>query len=116
VPEIAVHVGVPEERVLEALDASRAYTADSLHATSGDEELPPMERLADDDDRFESLESWQSLAPLVRELPKRERTILYLRFFEERTQSEIAAELGISQMHVSRLLARSLAFLRERAG
>jgi RNA polymerase sigma-B factor len=56
------------------------------------------------------------VAPAVRALPERERTILYLRFFEEKTQSEIATRLGISQMHVSRLLARSLARLRELAG
>jgi RNA polymerase sigma-B factor len=67
------------------------------------------------DERFENLDSWQSVAPLIQELPQRERTILYLRFFEERTQSEIAQELGISQMHVSRLLARTLAVLREGA-
>jgi RNA polymerase sigma-B factor len=116
VREIGMHVGAAEERVIEALDASRAYTADSLDAPGGEDDASPLDRLADQDDRFESLDAWQSLAPLIRYLPERERTILFLRFFEEKTQSEIARELGISQMHVSRLLARSLAFLRERAG
>jgi RNA polymerase sigma-B factor len=114
VREIAANVEEPEERVLEAVDASRAYSADSLDApASAGEDASPANRLAEDDIRFESLDSWHSLAPLIRRLPERERTILYLRFFEERTQSEIADELGISQMHVSRLLARSLAFLRQ---
>jgi RNA polymerase sigma-B factor len=57
-----------------------------------------------------------SLAPALRDLPERERKILYLRFFEGRTQTEIADELGISQMHVSRLVSQSLQKLREQAG
>jgi RNA polymerase sigma-B factor len=111
--EIAQHVGASEDDVIEAIDASRAYTADSLDApTSFGDDYSPMDTLAAKDDRFESLESWQSVAPLIRRLPERQRRILYLRFFEERTQSEIAQELGISQMHVSRLLARTLRSLR----
>jgi RNA polymerase sigma-B factor len=117
VREIANHVGASEEQVLEALDASRAYTADSLDAPTGEGEgFTPADTLAVHDDRFESLDSWQSVAPLLRELPERERTILYMRFFEEKTQTEIAQELRISQMHVSRLLARTLAGLRQGAG
>ena len=116
VREIADHVGASEEHVLEALDASRAYTADSLDApTGGDDRFSPADTLAVHDDRFENLDSWQSVAPLLRGLPERERTILYMRFFEEKTQTEIAQELGISQMHVSRLLARSLNQLRAAA-
>ena len=113
VREVANHVGASEERVLEALDASRAYAAESLDGGPGDD-APPIEQLAGDD-RFESLEAWQSLAPAIRRLPERERTILYLRFFEELTQSEIARRLGISQMHVSRLLARTLSDLHAAA-
>ncbi|MGZ8572229.1 MAG: sigma-70 family RNA polymerase sigma factor, partial [Actinomycetota bacterium] len=71
--------------------------------------------LAVHEDGFENLDSWQSVAPLLRELPERERTILYMRFFEEKTQTEIAKELGISQMHVSRILARTLTGLRQGA-
>jgi RNA polymerase sigma-B factor len=114
--EIAGHVGASEEDVLEAIDASRAYTADSLDAPSGfDDEFAPIHTLAEHDDGFDSLDSWHSVAPLIRGLPERERRILYMRFFEERTQSEIARELGISQMHVSRLLARTLRSLRKGA-
>lgn len=116
VREIAQHVGASEEDVLEALDASRAYTADSLDAPTGDDDrFTPADTLAVHDDRFENLDSWQSVAPLLRELPQRERTILYMRFFEEKTQTEIAQALGISQMHVSRLLARTLTGLRQGA-
>jgi RNA polymerase sigma-B factor len=116
VREVAGRLGASEERVLEALDASRAYAADSLDAPGGEDGSTPADRLAGRDDPFGRLEAWQSLAPAIRRLPERERTILYLRFFEEKTQSEIATRLGISQMHVSRLLARSLARLRELAG
>jgi RNA polymerase sigma-B factor len=116
VAELSEATGSSEEEVLEALDASRAYTADSLDApTGGDDDFSPADTLAEPDDRFESLESWQMVAPLIKELPERERTILYLRFFEEKTQSEIASQLGISQMHVSRLLAKTIAVLREGA-
>jgi RNA polymerase sigma-B factor len=115
VREIAAHVGAPDDDVLEAIDASRAYSADSLDApTVSGEDSSPLDRLAAPDDRFDQLDAWQSVAPTLQRLPERERTILYLRFFEEKTQSEIAQELGISQMHVSRLLARTLAQLRER--
>ncbi|MGZ8610768.1 MAG: SigB/SigF/SigG family RNA polymerase sigma factor [Actinomycetota bacterium] len=112
VREISEHVGVRQDDVVEALEASRAYTADSLDAPSGEDDHAPRDRLAEQDDRFEYVESWHTVAPLIQRLPERERTILYLRFFEEMTQSEIAGELGISQMHVSRLLARTLSLLR----
>jgi RNA polymerase sigma-B factor len=115
VREIGAEVEATEDEVLEAIDAARAYTADSLDTPTAEEDTAPGERLAERDDRFERLESWQSVRPLIQRLPERERTILYLRFFEERTQSEIAQELGISQMHVSRLLSRTLAAIREGA-
>lgn len=116
VRELAASTGATQDDVLEALDASRAYTAESLDAPSGTEDdFAPIDTLATPDDRFDRLESWQAVAPLIQRLPTRERTILYLRFFEERTQSEIAAELGISQMHVSRLLSKTLGFLRDAA-
>jgi RNA polymerase sigma-B factor len=116
VREIADHLGASEDDVLEALDASRAYTADSLDAPiGGNDGFSPADTLAVQDEGFESLDSWQTVAPLLRKLPERERAILYMRFFEEKTQSEIAQELGISQMHVSRLLARTLARLRQGA-
>lgn len=114
VGEIAERVGASEDDVLEALDAAQAYTTDSLDAPAGnDERASPAGSLGGHDERFERLEGWRTVAPLIRRLPERERAILYLRFFEEKTQSQIAAELGISQMHVSRLLSRTLALLRE---
>jgi RNA polymerase sigma-B factor len=116
VREIAERVGAAEGDVLDALSASRAYRVDSLDAPKGaDDYLAPIDTLAAGDEQFDCLESWQSVVPLIRALPERERTILYLRFFEEWSQNEIAQELGISQMHVSRLLAQSLSLLRERA-
>jgi RNA polymerase sigma-B factor len=115
VREIANRAGATPEDTLEAMDAARAYSAESLDAPSGAEDRTTGERLAETDERLDRLESWQTIAPAIRTLPERERTILYLRFFEDKTQSEIAEELGISQMHVSRLLSRSLDTLRERA-
>lgn len=111
--EIAERVGASEDEVLEALDAAQAYSTDSLDAPTGDEDRPtPAESLGALDERFERLEGWRTVAPLIERLPERERAILYLRFFEEKTQSQIADELGISQMHVSRLLSRTLSGLR----
>ena len=117
VREIAERVGAGDDDVLEALDAARSYTADSLDAPAGHDEgsLTVGETIAVHDERFEQLDGWASVAPLIDQLPERERTILYLRFFEERSQSQIASELGISQMHVSRLLAKVLAALRDAA-
>lgn len=115
VSEIAKHLGASEDEVLEALDASRAHTVHSLDApVGGDDSFAPINTLVDHD-RFDDFESWHSVVPLIRALPERERTIIYLRFFEERSQNEIAQEIGISQMHVSRLLAQSLSALREAA-
>jgi RNA polymerase sigma-B factor len=114
VDEIAARIDLSDEEVLEGLEAARAYSADPLEAPAGAEEGPaPIDTLASHDERFDDFESWQSVAPAIQRLPERERTILYLRFIEERTQSEIAEELGISQMHVSRLLAKTLTALRE---
>jgi RNA polymerase sigma-B factor len=115
VREIAARAGASQEDTLEAIEASRAYSAESLDAPGAADDRAPKERLAESDERLDRLEAWQTIAPAIRELPERERTILYLRFFEDKTQSEIAEELGISQMHVSRLLSRSLETVRERA-
>ena len=112
VPEIADQVGAMPDDVVEALDAARAYSTDSLDAPVGEGEMTAGETLGGHDPRFERLEAWASIAPAIDQLPERERTILYLRFFEERSQSQIAEALGISQMQVSRLLAKVLAGLR----
>jgi RNA polymerase sigma-B factor len=114
IAEIAERAEVSEEDVLEALEAGHAYRFTSLDApAAGDEENQALsDQLGADDVGMEEIEHRVALSPLIAQLPPRERTILHLRFFEGRTQSEIANELGISQMHVSRLLARSLARLR----
>ena len=113
VAEMAQAAGTTEEEVLEGLDSAHAYTLTSLDAPAGDEDLALREQIGSEDEALELLEYRTSLMPLLEELPPRERTMLYLRFFRGMTQSEIAERLGISQMHVSRLLAKTLATLRE---
>jgi RNA polymerase sigma-B factor len=117
IQELAAEVQVSEEEVLEALEAGQAYRFASLDAPSpGDEDGDTMSaHLGALDPGMVDAEHRASLSPLISKLPQREQTILHLRFFEGLTQSEIAARLGISQMHVSRLLARSLAQLRAAA-
>jgi RNA polymerase sigma-B factor len=116
VHEIAERIDASEDDVLEAMDAAQAYTAESLDQPSGQSELTAAESLGTTDDRLERMEGWATVAPFIERLPERERHILYLRFFEDQTQSEIAAALGISQMHVSRLLSQVLTYLRETVG
>ena len=113
VAEIAERVGASEEEVLEAMDAMTAYTAESLDAPSGEGETAWIDRLDHEEPRFAMLEEWESVVPALRGLPEREKAILYLRFFRARTQSQIAEEIGVSQMHVSRILAQTLRRLRE---
>jgi RNA polymerase sigma-B factor len=116
VKEIAGRTGLSEEEVLEAMETAQAYTASSLDAPTDDEGGTEGDRLGEEEESFELLEGWTSVAPAIRELPRRERTILYLRFFRGLTQTQIAEELGISQMHVSRLLSRTLEELRRSVG
>jgi RNA polymerase sigma-B factor len=118
IEEIARNAEVSEEEVLEAIEAGHAYRFASLDAPAGggDEDSGTLSsQLGEEDPAMEDIEHRVALSPLLATLPPRERTILHLRFFEGMTQSEIASRLGISQMHVSRLLARSLAQLREQA-
>src|SRR5437588_3595147 len=113
--EIAERAGASEEEVLEAMEAGRAYRFASLDApgAAGDDDNQSLvSQLGKDDPLLTGIEHRVALSPLIAELPRREQVILHLRFFEGLTQSEIAGRLGISQMHVSRLLARSLAKLR----
>jgi RNA polymerase sigma-B factor len=114
--EIGTLTELTDEEVLEAIDAASAYSARSLDAPVDDEGTTELDRLRDDDDALDRMVGWANAAPAIRALPERERTILYLRFFHGRTQSEIAQELGLSQMHVSRLLSRALQKLREEIG
>jgi RNA polymerase sigma-B factor len=113
IAEIAHRLELSVEEIVEAMDAMQAYSTTPLDVPFGAEGLTPADTIEHEDDSLEILESWATIAPKVRELPKRERTILYLRFFRGLTQTEIAREVGISQMHVSRLLAQSLSRLRE---
>jgi RNA polymerase sigma-B factor len=115
VSELAAHLQMSEEEVLEGLESANAYSTVSLDAPdSGDEDAPAVaDSLGMIDEALEGVEYRESLKPLLERLPPREKKILLLRFFGNMTQSQIASELGISQMHVSRLLARTLAQLRE---
>jgi RNA polymerase sigma-B factor len=116
IPELAKAAGVEEEEVLEALESGRAYTSLSLSVGGGggdDDDLDPLESLGTEEHQYEVSEDRALLAPGFKALDERERQILQLRFFEGLTQSQIAQQVGISQMHVSRLIRRSLEKIRE---
>ncbi|MFJ9635337.1 SigB/SigF/SigG family RNA polymerase sigma factor [Streptomyces sp. NPDC101178] len=117
--ELALHLGLPEDDVAEALIAANGYTADSLDAplgtSAGDtgSTTPSWaEMLGDQDSRLQHVENLHTLAPLLAALDDRQRTVLRLRYGQELTQTEIGAHLGVSQMHVSRILKHTLAALR----
>ena len=115
VAEIAKAADITEEEVLEGLEIAQAYNFTSLDApidTDDGGSTSFADQLGEEDEHLENLEYRASLAPEMAKLPERDRTILYLRFFKGLTQSEIADRLGISQMHVSRLLNRTLSHLR----
>lgn len=113
--ELAEHLGISEEDVLEGLESANAYSTLSLDVPDSDDESPAVaDTLGATDEALEGVEYRESLKPLLAQLPQREQKILVLRFFRNMTQSQIAAEVGISQMHVSRLLARTLAQLRDK--
>jgi RNA polymerase sigma-B factor len=116
---IAQEVGLTSEEVLEAIEAGANHSLESLDKpmSSGDPDSPMGARvdiLGNEDPGYDLVDDVQTLAPAIRALPKRERALLALRFGEELSQSEIARHLGISQMHVSRLLRRTLDGLAER--
>lgn len=116
VAEIAEATNATEETVLEGLEIAQAYNFTSLDApidTDDGGSTSFADQLGEDDEHLENLEYRASLAPEMAKLPERERRILYLRFFKGLTQSEIADKLEISQMHVSRLLNRTLTNLRQ---
>jgi RNA polymerase sigma-B factor len=115
IAELAADTGAPEEQVLEALEAGQSYRSTSLDSTDFDDEGLGS-RLGAEARGMGTVELRAILEPHVRALPEREQTILWFRFVVGLTQSEIASELGISQMHVSRLLAHSLTTLRARCG
>jgi RNA polymerase sigma-B factor len=118
IAELAKAAGVEEEEVLEALESGQAYATLSLSATGGGgsddgSELDPLESLGELEHEYEISEDRAVLAPGLRALDDRERRILHLRFFEGLTQSQIAQQVGISQMHVSRLIRRALEKIRD---
>ena len=113
--ELAEHLRIPRSEVLEGLAVANAYRSSSLdERLSGDDDSPTLAAtLGEEDAALEGVEYRESLQPLLATIPARERRILILRFFGNMTQSQIAADIGISQMHVSRLLSQTLAKLRE---
>jgi RNA polymerase sigma-B factor len=114
VRELADAIGCSVEEIVEGLESSNAYSTLSLDADGGGEEpgVSMLEMMGLDDVQIEHVEIRESIKPLLEALPAREKRILLLRFFKNQTQSEIAAEIGVSQMHVSRLLSRTLEQLR----
>ncbi|MFE7264764.1 RNA polymerase sigma factor SigF [Streptomyces sp. NPDC057592] len=115
VGELADRLGITRDEVVEGMAASNAYTASSLDAKPEEDEHEGTlaDRIGYEDHGLEGIEYVESLKPLIASLPRRDRTILSLRFVANMTQSEIGEELGISQMHVSRLLSRTLVKLRK---
>jgi RNA polymerase sigma-B factor len=112
IDEIAARVGRPADDVLEALESASAYSVESLDSPFDADGAERYATLGRDDARLEAMEGWIALTPHLRALPDRDRLLLHLRFVKGRVQSQIADELGISQMHVSRLLADVIGRLR----
>ncbi len=115
VAELATRLNVDQDAVLEGIESANAYATLSLDATDTREDVGAAmaDVLGGDDEALGHVEYRESLRPLLAKLDPRDRQILLLRFFHQMTQSQIAAEIGMSQMHVSRLLSRTLVRLRE---
>ena len=113
--ELAEAIGCSVEEIVEGIESGNAYSTLSLDASDdgGDEGgVSMLDMMGLDDEELEQIEIRETIKPLLEALPLREKRILLLRFFKNKTQSEIAAEIGVSQMHVSRLLSRTLDQLR----
>ena len=112
--ELAEKIGCTVEEIIEGLESSNAYSTLSLDASddSDDGSSSMLDAIGIDDAGLEHVEIRESIKPLLDQLDPREKRILLLRFFKNMTQSQIAAEIGVSQMHVSRLLTRTLDSLR----
>ncbi|MFJ7151520.1 RNA polymerase sigma factor SigF [Streptomyces sp. NPDC100445] len=116
VRELSELLSLPEDEVREARLAANGYNSSSLDATLGtgeDGETALQDFIGTEDAALELVEDFHALAPLIAELDERDRQIIHMRFVEELTQAQIGERLGVSQMHVSRLLSRTLARLRE---
>ena len=115
IAELAAAAGVEEEDAIDALDSMNAYSTRSLHAPFDDDSDDSLsEKLGADELGYAEVEDGAIVDAGLDALDDRERQIVQLRFFHELTQSQIASEIGISQMHVSRLLRRALATMRGR--
>jgi RNA polymerase sigma-B factor len=113
ITDIATHLGVTDEDVLEGLEGARAYNATSLSTPiSADGNTELGDTLGGEDHEYELAETRVALGPALATLDEREQKILTLRFYGNLTQSQIADQIGISQMHVSRLLTKALTKLR----
>ena len=114
VAEIALELKSTPEEVLEALEVGTAYTTLSLSGgPGGEEEADPLESLGEEDEEFARSEDRAALAPAMSRLPAREREILRMRFEEGLPQTQIAERVGLSQMHVSRLIRKALVAMRD---
>jgi RNA polymerase sigma-B factor len=115
VADLAAKLGVSEEDIIAGIESGQAYSTLSLHTpVSSDESAVELaDLLGTTDPGLEGVEQREALRPLIARLPQREQCILAMRFFGNMTQSQIAAQTGISQMHVSRLLSHALGVLRE---
>ncbi|WP_231965661.1 MULTISPECIES: RNA polymerase sigma factor SigF [unclassified Mycobacterium] len=113
--ELAAELDMDREEVVEGLVAGSSYNTLSIDSGGGGDEDAPaiVDTLGDMDTGLDQIDNRETLRPLLAQLPERERTVLVLRFFESMTQTQIAERVGVSQMHVSRLLAKSLARLRD---
>ena len=112
--EIAHELGITADEVIEALNAQQAYCWSSLDSLAGDSGTTLADVMGEVDESLELAQYRHGLRRALDDLPERERTVVILRFFGELTQTQIAARIGLSQMQVSRLLAKTLAALRAR--
>lgn len=116
IAELATAAGVSEEQVVEALESGRAYSSVSIFsggAGEDDDSLELLDCLGTEEEAYHIFEQRRVLAPVMGRLDPRERLILHMRFFEGMTQTQVAARIGISQMHVSRLIRKSIENLRQ---
>jgi len=112
--ELAAELEMDRQEVIEGLVAGSSYNTLSIDGARSDEDAPAIvDTLGGADLNLDQVENREALRPLLAALPERDRTVLVLRFFESLTQTQIADRVGVSQMHVSRILARSLARLRD---
>ncbi|MBO0839879.1 MAG: RNA polymerase sigma factor SigF [Sciscionella sp.] len=114
--ELAEHLGLSLDEVYEGLEAGNAYHTTSLSEPAPDagDDIVRADSIGEEDESFDFVEYRESVQPLIERLPERNRQILYLRFFRDMTQTQIAERIGVSQMHVSRLLAQTMQTLRDK--